>query len=79
VSIARTKTVGTGSCTGCSVGACFVLNECKVQQPREYFKDYFIVDPATSNFVTWQAGGPICPQATPAHNRTWGSVKNLYR
>lgn len=77
VSIGRTKTVGTGSCAGCLTGACIVLSECKAQQPAG-IGDYTIINPATSNFVTWQAGGPACPQATPSQNRTWGAVKNLY-
>jgi hypothetical protein len=78
VSIGRTKTVGTGSCAGCTVGACLVLNECKAQQPAGV-GDYTVINPATSNFITWQTGSPVCPQATPSQNRTWGAVKNLYR
>lgn len=74
----RAKTVGTGACAGCDVGACIVLNECKAQQPGGV-GDRTITNPAVSNFVSWQAGAPACPQATPALNRTWGSVKNLYR
>lgn len=78
VTIGRAKSVGTGSCAGCSIGACFVLNECKLQQPAGV-GDYTVTNPAANNFVTWQAGGPACPQATPSQNRTWGAVKNLYR
>jgi hypothetical protein len=78
VSIFRTKTVGTGSCAGCNIGACFVLNECKLYEPGDY-GDCTITAPAVSNFVTWQAGAPSCPGATPSQNRTWGAVKNLYR
>lgn len=78
VSIGRAKTVGTGSCAGCNVGACIVLSECKSQEPGDY-GDCTITQPAVSNFVTWQVGSPLCPQSTPTQNRTWGSVKNLYR
>jgi hypothetical protein len=78
VSIGRTKTVGTGSCAGCNIGACFTLNECKAQQPAGV-GDYTVTNPAASNFATWQVGGPSCPGATPAQNKTWGAVKNLYR
>ena len=78
VSISRAKTVGTGSCAGCDVGACIVLNECYAQQAPG-FGDYHITTPAVSNFVTWQSGAPSCPAATPTQSRTWGAVKGLYR
>jgi len=78
VSIGRAKTVGTGSCAGCNIGTCIVLNECKSQEPGDY-GDCTITQPAVSNFATWQVGGPSCPAATPAQSRTWGAVKNLYR
>jgi len=78
ISIGKSKTVGTGSCAGCLTGACIVLNECKLQQPAGV-GDYTVTNPAARNFVSWQAGGPVCPQATPSQNRTWGAVKNLYR
>ena len=80
VTITRAKTVGTGSCAGCLTGACIVLNECKLQQPAG-IGDYTVTNAATpgSNFVTWQNGMAQCPLPTPAQNRTWGAVKNLYR
>ena len=31
------------------------------------------------NWITWQGGDPSCVSATPTQNRTWGSVKSLYR
>lgn len=78
VTINRAKTILTGACAGCNVGACIVLNECKLQQPGGV-GDRTVTNPAVSNFVTWQGGLAACPQATPAQNRTWGSLKNLYR
>jgi len=87
VIITNAQTTGTGSCAGCSNGACIVLNSVQVTQPTG-LGDYVIVNPLNSNFVTWQAsgsnpgGGPFgqgCPGATPTHNNTWGSVKALYR
>ncbi len=80
VNISRTKSTGTGSCAGCNLGACLVLNECFLQQPAG-MGDYRVTNAATpgSNFVTWQGGVAQCPLPTPAQNRTWGAVKNLYR
>lgn len=78
MTITRAKSTGTGSCAGCLDGACIVLNECKLQQPGGV-GDRTVNNPAAGNFITWQAGSQLCPQATPAQNRTWGAVKNLYR
>ena len=78
--INRAKTTGAGSCAGCTTGACLTLNECFVQQPNP-LPGYRVTNAAAPNstFVTFQAGAPACPSATPSQNRTWGAVKNLYR
>lgn len=77
--IMRSKSAGTGSCPGCGTEACLVLNECTVHQ-REGFPDLKITHPAASNWVSWQAESALpCPESTPARNRTWGAVKELYR
>lgn len=78
--INRAKTTGTGSCAGCTTGACLTLNECFVQQPNP-LPGYRVTNAASanSNFITFQSGAPACPSATPSQNRTWGAVKNLYR
>ncbi len=80
VQIANTKTVGTGLCAGCAEPVCIVLNSIKLTQGVGV-GDFKLSNPADRNYVTWQggvvAGG--CPQATPAKNATWGSVKSLYR
>ncbi|MFN8589521.1 MAG: hypothetical protein U0704_17145 [Candidatus Eisenbacteria bacterium] len=80
LSISNTKTVGSGSCAGCTDPVCIVLNEIKLTQPAGV-GDFRIQSPATRNYVTWQggvvAGG--CPAVVPAQNRTWGQVKSLYR
>lgn len=78
VTISRAKSTGTGSCAGCNVGACIVLNEIKLSQPLG-IGDRTVTNPATSNFAVWQGGLAQCPIPTPAQNRTWGAVKNLYR
>jgi hypothetical protein len=83
VAINNAKTIGTGSCAGCQDPVCLVLNEIKLTQPAGTAGGSpVITNPLTSNFVTWQGGaigGAGCPGATPAVNRTWGSVKAIYR
>ena len=79
IAILRSKTVGTGLCAGCSTAACIVLNEIKLVQPASAGVDYRIQNPADRNFVTYNAGAPACPGATPAQSKTWGAVKSLYR
>jgi hypothetical protein len=91
-SINHAKTVGTGSCAGCSLGACIVLNSIKAATPPtagQPSRDVTISGPTNgtdSNFATWQGGGGIssgrgtgCPAATPTHKTTWQQVKTLYR
>ena len=74
------KTVGTGSCAGCTDPVCIVLNEIKLTQPVGV-GDYRIQNPASRNYVTYQSGlvSGGCPAVVPAQNRTWGQVKSLYR
>jgi hypothetical protein len=88
VIINNAKTTGTGSCAGCTDGACIVLNSVKVTQPATVHQDYTITNPLGRAYVLWQAGGANpgsgpngtgCPGATPTRNETWGSVKSLYR
>jgi len=75
------KTVGTGSCAGCTDGMCIVFKSLKLTQPLGV-GDFTITSPLLRQHVTWQAGGTLagqCPAATPTQSRTWGSVKSLYR
>ena len=67
------------NCPGCLDKACIVLQNINVGQPAPAV-DIPIVGGA-QNFITWQGGtgATICPQATPTHSSTWGSVKALYR
>ena len=84
--INHTKTVGTGSCAGCDVPVCIVLNSINVVDRGNASR--FLATPTGpgTNVVTWQGGGvPVtprgagCPAATPTTRSTWGSVKSLYR
>lgn len=69
----------TNGCAGCQIPACIVLNGMDVFgfAPGE---DFFIESIDVNNAVTWQsAGGNNCQGATPSKNKTWGSVKSMYR
>jgi len=73
--------VGTGSCAGCTDGACIVFTSQKLTEPLGV-GDYTITSPALRQYVTFQSGGALgggCPAVVPTQNRTWGSVKSLYR
>lgn len=84
VTINRSKTVGTGSCTGCALPACIVFNESKFQTPAGA-NDVLVTNEASNRWVTWNGPwsdpDPItgCPSNTPAMNRTWGAIKGMYR
>lgn len=89
LTITNTKTVGTGSCDGCSVPVCIAFTSIKfsTSDGQSYFWST-VSGPAVpgSNFVTWQGGGSPttwrgtgCPRATPVRASTWGAVKSLYR
>jgi len=80
VNLQRAKSTGTGNCPGCNEAACIVLNSIQLFQPPEDLNDPEIDNPASSNYVTWQAASvPGCPLSTPTHNSSWGQVKSLYR
>jgi hypothetical protein len=71
-----------GACTGCLSPACFVLNLIRLTQTAAPFVD--LTTPSTPGraHVFWQGGAiaaPGCPLAVPTVNKTWGSVKALYR
>jgi len=81
LTITKALTTGTGACTGCLTGACIVLNEVSLQEVgvTNYLKESAS---AGQNYVVYNnANGtsPLCPQSTPTQNRTWGSVKAMYR
>ncbi len=76
--ISNVKTAGTGACTGCSEPICLVLNTIKITQPVGV-GDFSLSNAAVSNYASWQSQIPGCPGTVPTQNRTWGSVKALYR
>lgn len=80
LNISRAKTIGAAPCAGCNTGAAIVLNEIKLGQPAGApGGDTRVTNQADNYCNTMQAAAPVCPGATPTHNRTWGAVKSLYR
>lgn len=85
--IGYAKTVGAGSCNGCSDAACFFLESLRLVQPIGS-GDYVLATPLDHQDAYWQCPGSITTDApgpcmaacpVPAKNRTWGGIKSLYR
>ena len=86
VSITNAKSTGDGACTGCDVGACIALNHIGVGTITEGQPlTFFLALPGNRSHVTWQCPGLVTTVGclldctTPARDRTWGQVKQLYR
>lgn len=80
VTILHGKTVGTGSCAGCTQSACIVLQKVELLAPGGGVAQT-LTNTLLRQHVVWQDPALVagCPGATPARDRTWGSVKSLYR
>jgi hypothetical protein len=61
-----------GACTGCATPMCIVLSGIKVTQVG--WPGYDIYTTSSRSYVKWLGDGLV-----PASNRTWGSIKALYR
>jgi hypothetical protein len=85
LTVNNAKTVGLGSCGGCSQETCIVFNSMLVTQvPGTEGGNFTFSAPGTAAHVIWQAwtsGIPSeqCPAVTPAKSRTWGAIKAIYR
>jgi hypothetical protein len=79
--ITNGKTVGSPSCTGCTVPVCIVFNSANITTEQAGVNVRLTNEAAPgSAFCTWQGGaGTNCPGATPTKNSSWGAVKSLYR
>ncbi len=85
--VADAATTGAGSCGGCDVPVCLVLNSINVVGKSNIGTRLLTTANAPgSNFITWQGGGvPVghgasgWPAATPTHRSAWGQLKALYR
>ena len=75
------NTAGTGACTGCSTPACLVFNSAElVRAPGAPGNaSVWLVTPLAGigSQALWGAGANCT--AVPVRNRTWGSIKALYR
>lgn len=90
VVITHAKSTGADACDGCRTGACIWLYEMKLQQPAGV-GDYVLNSPAVSQWAFrngdmsiplnegMSSPSPRVICNTPAANRTWGSIKQLYR
>ena len=85
IAINNLKTVGAGSCGGCDIAACILLNQIELDQPAGV-GDYVITQPLDNVLVGWQCpavyGTPepqcfACP--VPAKKNSWGGIKQLFR
>jgi hypothetical protein len=78
--IRHDKTSGSGSCDGCLMAACIVLNSIGVYASNPTPWDHLeLSKPLQRSYITWQGGDGDCPGSTPALNRTWGALKSVYR
>ncbi len=91
--IDHAKSTGAGACAGCSTGICISLTEILLSYqagPSTY--SYQLTQELENKSISWQCatgtapsqwtGGscdPVAGCSVPARNRTWGSIKALYR
>ncbi len=66
IALNRSRTIGDGSCAGCSEPMCIILTDIQLFQPVEFNNDPQISNPIDRNFVEWQAGALGCPLSTAA-------------
>lgn len=91
LAINHQKTVGSGACGGCTLGACIAFKFIRLTSPDPNDTQTLFMgnQPGSTidGMVTWQGGtgvisgpgGMNCPAATPVRNSAWGAVKSLYR
>lgn len=84
VNVNKTKTVGAGSCAGCTTPMGIAFTQVKLMQPVG-MGDFVLSTWNYQGFAAWQNGmfpvydvAYMCPFVIPAKNRTWGSIKSLY-
>jgi hypothetical protein len=79
-SVSNALSSGIGSCTGCSIPVCIVLNTVAISEPAP-IPDFILTGPPTGgrNQITWQGGAGANCASVPVKNKTWGQIKSLYR
>lgn len=94
INLGRSRTTGTGSCAGCSMPACLLLDNIQLFQHPSQQNDPWDSVPANSNVASWHGAyifiwddfengrsgiGCAPDQPTQGARSTWGAVKSLYR
>lgn len=83
IEIDNSKTVGTGSCAGCSSGMIWGLYSIVVASlppPGTNRRDECTEPiPGGNQCITWNNSALPCADPVPARATTWGQVKSLYR
>jgi hypothetical protein len=79
VVIKHTATVGAGSCAGCMVPMCWLLNSITAGYlDAGVYRSETIAEPILNNVVQWHYG-TACISPVATQNKTWGQIKSLYR
>jgi len=71
----HTRTVGTGACGGCSIGASIGGDFVWLFGATNLSNMGFSQTPS----ITWQVATTNCVAITPVRRQTWGALKALYR
>jgi hypothetical protein len=82
LTVTRIASTGLGRCAGCPQPACLVLNEINLRSLGQAPSDWLrVTDEATNRHISFNGDllTGVCPDAVPVHNRTWGSIKAMYR
>ncbi len=78
VNILNSKTVGTPSCAGCSIGMIFGLHTLTVAALDGRRDDFFEALPGGNQCLSWNNTTTDC-STVPVRGTTWGQIKSLYR
>ena len=70
------KTIGSGSCSGCSTPVCITLSEIKVVASDN--STQVLSDALIATTATWQSAEQ-CPGALAPQNVTWGQIRSILR
>lgn len=78
--LVNTGTLDPGSCAGCAVPVCIVLNSIRFVD-SSFQQITTLAEPLSpgANYATWQGGAGADCLSVPARRTTWGAVKSLYR
>jgi hypothetical protein len=81
LTINNARTIGAGSCAGCTTPMCMVLWSISIGQSPTANPWLTLNNTDVVNFVTWNdaSNSTGCPGVVPTVRSTWGQVKSLYR